>query len=472
MIAIDRFVNRTFLTLFLYSSVFCLAGMLATIQNEEQTVIEKKIEIQKASMQIHIATAWNLYQQGGFASLQHWLIETEKEYPNRFYLFDAEKKDLLKRTPPIDIDELWPLLQTQQVFIEPLDKNGIIMGQKLVSADKPPFFLAGLLFSQYTPSFWERRNSFFWKSIVGCLILSTLFSALIAWYLNATLNQLKEFTRQLIEGDLSSRPPKWLQKRKDDTGEVARDFDRLAHQLQESYEAQQSLLKEISRELRSPLARMQVAVELAQQQADHTIARALTRIEFEGKRLGSLIDQLLKIPEISGVHRQPLKEKLDLLQVIDQTIEEANFAAHQHSIKIEIITPLKKATVSTRNNLLKNALTHIIQNALEHTPKQSTITVSLQEEKASNYQTFYVLRVKDEGQGVPERYLSQIFTSFFRVDDSRNQGNHTGLGLAIAKSAIEQHGGSIFAENTKPGLMITMRIPATAASNMEKINLQ
>ena len=149
------------------------------------------------------------------------------------------------------------------------------------------------------------------------MILSTLFSALIAWYLNAPLNQLKEFTRQLIEGDLSSRPPKWLQKRKDDTGEVARDFDRLAHQLQESYEAQQSLLKEISRELRSPLARMQVAVELAQQQADHTIARALTRIEFEGKRLGSLIDQLLKIPEISGVHRQPLKEKLDLLQVID-----------------------------------------------------------------------------------------------------------------------------------------------------------
>ncbi len=469
MILFERLFNRTFLSIFSYSLALCFTAIIATAKYEESAVLEKKITQQKASIQLHIATAENILIQGGMGALNHWLLAVEKEFPSRFYILNEQYKDLLNRTPPIQIEPLQDLFENQHEFIEPYQKNGVIIGHQIKNTDTQKVSILALIIPQPQPHFFARRTNEFWNVLIWSFIISLLSSGLIAYYLILPIRKLKDITQHLIEGNITVRPPKSLQKRTDDIGQLARDFDRLAHQLQASCEAQQKLLKEISRELRSPLARIQAAVELAQQQADHTLARALTRIGYEGKRLGALVDQLLKIPEISGVNRQPLREKLELLNIIDQVSEEAGFAAHQRNIKIEIVTTIKKATVCTRDNLIKNALTHVLHNAVEHTPNASSITIFLTEEKTSSENIFYVIKVKDEGNGVQERYLSQIFTSFFRVEESKNQGNHTGLGLAIAKSAIEQHGGSIFAENTKPGFMITMRIPAK--SKIESISL-
>jgi two-component system sensor histidine kinase CpxA len=263
------------------------------------------------------------------------------------------------------------------------------------------------------------------------------------------IRRLQLASRRLATGDLDTR----LQVRRwglDETDELARDFNSMAQQLQERVEAQKRLLADVSHELRSPLARLRIALALAQEHPDGSPAY-LQRIERETERLEELIGQLLA-SQAEGIE---LSDHIDLVSLLQQLCSDANFEGAPKGRQVLLIHSLPEAIVASSGDLLQKSFENILRNALSHTADNSTVTVTL-----DRVGDRYRVRVADQGGGVAESELEKIFEAFYRADTARGRdtGGH-GLGLAIARRAIARHGGDIRAENTETGLAVTTTLP-------------
>ncbi|NND67946.1 MAG: HAMP domain-containing protein [Halioglobus sp.] len=285
------------------------------------------------------------------------------------------------------------------------------------------------------------------------LLLAILVSGVVCFALSRALTNrlatLRRASRRLANGDLDTR----IQVRAaggDETDELARDFNSMAGQLQDRMQAQKRLLSDVSHELRSPLARLRIALALAQEQPD-TSAAQLDRIERETERLEELIGQLLS----TRPQDVPLDTHIDLVALLRHLCADAAFEGTPGGKTIRFECTLDEAVVASHSDLLHKACDNVLRNALAHTGDNTAVTVQL-ERSGSNYR----IRVRDRGPGVPDEALDKIFEEFYRVDDarSRDTGGH-GLGLAIARRAVEQHGGAIHARNCDDGLEITLDLP-------------
>ena len=213
---------------------------------------------------------------------------------------------------------------------------------------------------------------------------------------------------------------------------------------------QKQLLSDVSHELRSPLARMRVALALAMED-EHLRLDLLARMDNETVRLEDLIAQLLSTQENS----LPLDKHVDLVALLYQLCDDARFEGNQTAKKVTLSTGLAEAIVASSGDLLHKSFENIIRNALQHTPEESEVRVQVIDTAGS-----YEVSIEDCGPGVKEQDLQRIFDEFYRVDSarSRDAGGY-GLGLSIAHRAIVQHGGALTAENTRKGLKVIARIP-------------
>jgi len=231
---------------------------------------------------------------------------------------------------------------------------------------------------------------------------------------------------------------------------VSRYLTRPLKQLQRQIQSQKRLLRDVSHELRSPLARLRVALALAEKDPQRQ-REQFERIERETERLDELIGQLLAVPE----GQLTLEDSLDLVGLLKELSDDANFEAQQSNKSVVYRTTLAEAVVKTSGDLLKKALEKVIRNALTHTASGTSVLIEV--EKNTKIVT---IAVTDRGPGVPEDTLERIFEPFYRVDDARQRetGGY-GLGLSIASRSIRQHGGSIAAENTGDGLRLVINLP-------------
>ena len=262
------------------------------------------------------------------------------------------------------------------------------------------------------------------------------------------ISALRKATENLANGDLDSRIDV-PDCGGDETAELGRDFNRMADQIKEQLKARERLLHDVSHELRSPLARLRLASTLAQE-SDNS-KNYLQRIDHEVERLDSLISQLL-IPPDDTFHGE---DSIDLTALIKELIADASFEAEPEGKQVNFECNLDEALINTSGDLLHKAFDNIIRNAVSYTATDTSVDISL---TASINEL--EIRVKDHGPGVPEKDLEKLFDSFYRVDTARERttGGY-GLGLSIARRAIEQYGGSIRAENTGDGLTVTARLP-------------
>jgi two-component system sensor histidine kinase CpxA len=272
----------------------------------------------------------------------------------------------------------------------------------------------------------------------------------LAYYLTKPLRQLQKAVERFGRGDLTARVGS---KRRDEVGQLARTFDRMAGRIETLLAAERRLLLDISHELRSPLARLGVAVELARSGED--LDSHLNRIQRESDRLNSLVGQLLEVTRAEGdpslLRREPVRVDELVQQLVDDSHIEAT--AHGCELKYERRQPV---TVEGDPELLRRAVENVIRNAIRYAPRQTTVDVSLARNNGKA-----LLDVRDRGPGVPEEALPRLFDAFYRVepDRSRTSGG-IGLGLSIARRAIELHKGAIRARNVQPGLEVEMELPA------------
>jgi signal transduction histidine kinase len=280
---------------------------------------------------------------------------------------------------------------------------------------------------------------------------AVLFCYWLALYLTRPVRKLQKAVERFGHGDLSARSGA---TRQDELGDLARAFDRMAGRIETLLTAERRLLLDISHELRSPLARLAVAIELARSGED--LDPALNRIQKEADRLNSLVGQLLQVTRAEGdpasLHRDPVR----LDQLVRQLVCDSSLEATSHGCRVDY-EPSEPVTVAGDEELLRRAVENVLRNAIRHAPPQTSVEVKLARNNGHA-----IIDIRDHGPGVPDDALPRLFDPFYRVETDRNRtSGGIGLGLSIARRAIELHKGSIKARNVKPGLEVELELPAS-----------
>jgi two-component system sensor histidine kinase CpxA len=295
-----------------------------------------------------------------------------------------------------------------------------------------------------------------WGPLGVTILVSGLVCFLVARYLAKPLQLVREASNRLASGQLQARAGPTGQKRKDEIGDLVRAFDSMAGRLEALVHAQSRILSDISHELRSPLARLSVALELARRKSGDVAASELDRIEIESDRMNELIGRVLALARTEQQPGAPTVS-IDLHDLVEEVVADASYEARQQH-KSVTFESAANPQVSGDPTLLASAIDNVVRNAVRYAPPDGTVEVTL----AIDGEVALVV-VRDHGPGVPSSDLERIFSPFHRVEPSRTRiesDGGVGLGLSIARRAIEIHGGTITAEHADGGgLRVAMRIP-------------
>lgn len=292
------------------------------------------------------------------------------------------------------------------------------------------------------------------------VIITLIISAFLCWLLAKAFSKpliaIQKASDALGKGNLNTRLI-GFDGRSDEFGAVARSFNKMASQLEDNISAHQRLLGDVSHELRSPLARLQLAIGLVEQNIGNATEqqRHLTRCENEVDRLDTMIGDVLTLSRLEHTSAAANFENIPLISLIESVVDDCQYIATPKNVKITLVNK-QVCTLFGDKKLLASAIGNVINNAVKYAPEHSTVEVAL-----TLTAELITLTITDQGVGVPEHTLEKLFTPFFRVADARDRNSGgTGLGLAIAQQAIQQHQGRISATNVLPtGLKVTITIP-------------
>jgi two-component system sensor histidine kinase CpxA len=236
------------------------------------------------------------------------------------------------------------------------------------------------------------------------------------------------------------------------------DFNEMADRIEDLLSAHKILLRDVSHELRSPLARLNVALELAREEAGAP-NEALDRAGLESSRLSDLISELLSLSKMEIVHEIPQSQRIDLGDLVESLMPDLLFEAESRGCLLaheEACT----AQVDGSRDLLRRAIENVIRNAIRHSPPGQTVEIKTKSH-FEQQSPIAIVEICDRGSGVPEKELQSIFRPFYRIDASRQSSTGGfGVGLAIADRAVQIHHGSICARNRPDGgLCVEIRLP-------------
>ena len=277
-------------------------------------------------------------------------------------------------------------------------------------------------------------------------------SAALSYWILRPLKTLRDTAGAISGDDMSARIPRKVTERGDAFGVLGREFNQMTERLELSMRNQKQLLRDVSHELRSPLARIQVAASLWARRCDDPVSHE--RIDNEVGRLDALIGKLLSLSRLqAGMDLQI--EVLDLVDLIQQVVDDASFEYERSDRSVSLIAP-DSLPMAADPTLVTSAVENVVRNAMRHSPDGGHVRVSL-----DRVGDMAAIRVADQGPGISEVLLDRIFEPFFRADDARDTGTgEHGVGLALTRAIAESHGGSVSASNLSPsGLEIVIELP-------------
>ena len=380
--------------------------------------------------------------------LAHIVRRAQREKDVDIFLLDRAGQDILGQSVPPQAQRVAAKMSGERRRASARTEQGHFVGQVLNRNREQPL-RAVVRLTPPRPLVAALGSSPLLRLGLAVLI-SGLLCFLLSRVLTRRLRLVQEATRKLADGALDTRIPV-SSRGGDETAELARDFNTMATELQSRVEGQKRLLQDVSHELRSPLARLRIALALAQEQPAQCDSH-LQRIEREAERLDELITQLLS----SQADAIELDTHIDLVSLLGALARDADFEAHPGNKHVVFVSDLQEALVPSAGDLLLKCFENILRNAVKYTAADTEVSVNLRATDDG-----YRICIEDRGPGVPEAELDRIFDPLYRVDTERTRASGGyGLGLAIARRAIEQHGGRLQAQNTGTGLRVTAMLPA------------
>ena len=276
--------------------------------------------------------------------------------------------------------------------------------------------------------------------------------------------RLRRAARELAMGKLNARVA-WPKSQAaifagDEIDALIHDFNHMAERLESLVDAQKLLLRDVSHELRSPLARLSVALELAREDANPIRAAHLDRIERETERLNLLIGQLLTLSSMEALEKVENFEPVSLNELIERMIPDAEYEARQRQCSLAFHAE-EECRISGNEELLYRAIENVVRNAIRYTKSGTEVEIRLKAGTTHGHRLAEI-EVSDRGPGIPESQLNAIFRPFYRVDYARSPDTGGfGVGLAIADRAVRLHHGELSAMNRKGGgATIRITLPA------------
>lgn len=436
------------------------AGFLIPAQlNQDQAVFRGFQALHGQRLLMSGRTALYVSRRGGEDSVQGWMESFEEDETPYPFVIDESLRDVGGREVPEPAVEAARLTLEHETLWDAVsgDPEGRIWaGRRMEDPDGKLFAVVQRLPSSSNPPpspWWAITR---WLAV---LLTSGLVCYWLARYLIAPLSTLSVATRQFASGDLDVRVGEHLGGRSDELGDLGRDFDGMAERIGLLLRNQRQLLSDISHELRSPLARLYVALGLARKRGDGQTDEALDRIERETERVNELIGQLLSLTrlESEGFPAQP--EPVALLDLVTEIVDDADYEARGRERGV-LLSHGDACTALGFEELLRRAIENVVRNAVRYTSQGTEVETTLRLQAANGTSTA-VIRVRDHGPGVPSERLSDLFRPFYRLDDARDrESGGTGLGLAISDRAVRLHGGKINASNAdEGGLVVEIELP-------------
>lgn len=401
----------------------------------------------------------------GTNGLRRWLQAMDARYSAlKIYIVDARDRDILGRQLPTRLNDWLAAFRAapdpgQVAAIDlPADPAALRVSwwdpQWLVLPDHSELLM---LFLPFDSSHWEVLG--LTPVALGLLLFALAITAPFCWALTrqvaAPLDQLRRAARALAAGRLDTRTPDALSLRKDELGLLARDFDAMASRLQALVDTREQLLRNIAHELRSPLARLRLGIELARRKDERQDVQ-LDRMERECERLDTLVGSTLRLARMGALPHPT--EALDLTDVVEDVVQDARFEAGERHIAIHWNRPAPLRVAADRDGLA-SAIENVLRNALRFAPAGGTIQVRLLADADEA-----CLEIEDNGPGVAEKELAYLFEPFYQgTSASGARAGGAGLGLSIARAAVAAHRGRISARNGTPhGLSVRIELPRAA----------
>jgi signal transduction histidine kinase len=407
----------------------------------------------KRVFELELQIAEQIYTEHGPQALTAFLHEQDEAFHSRHFFVDAQGRDVLTGK---DLNELlahkktggwtrriyWFLANYEATFVTPAGPGGRL---RAVTITRP----------------WSNSRAQL-PYYLAVLIVVSVLNALVAARIVSALQNIARTAQQFGEGDLEARVTG--ADRQDEVGLVSRAFNNMAGRIHVLVLSERRLVQDVSHEIRSPLARLSFAIELAQNSDDRGSAFALVRKQIS--TLKGLATSLLQTTRASDGRPLRTTEQIPLRGLVDEVIQTNGLNALQKRCRVtERFTD--SPVVTGDRALLTRVMDNVLRNAIEYSPLDGRIDIQLRQQRGEA-----VLTVRDYGTGVPDSMLASIFEPFFRVDESRESSTGgLGLGLAIVQRTVALHGGSVSAENADPGLRVAVLLPI-AESNQDSRPLE
>jgi signal transduction histidine kinase len=485
----DKLPRTLFLKIFLWfgTVVFTvIVGTFLMIQLARHEPFRQPRTSIEPAISAYASTAAEIYEREGRNGLSAYLESVQRESNIRAFLFNRQLQELSGRRMPADAEGLATKAFETRLPEQGLTGYGPLVSQAVTSSRGGEYALVAELLPRSSP------ESFFHPilHVLAMILTGGLFCYWLARHLTSPVEKLRAATQEFAGGNLSARVLPTMGKRRDELASLAGDFDLMAEKIESLIQSQRRLLGDISHELRSPLARLNVALELARQRAGAEATSALERIQHEAESLNEMIGQLLALTRLESGAEGLKKTSFDLVELVGAITADAQYEGASRNRSVLFKTS-GHCTVVGNELLLRRAIENVVRNAVQYTAEGTQVEVELNcstntgsEEPDNNVSSSKykaqnsklagpesgsgprtaVITVRDHGAGVPENALLEIFRPFYRVDDARDrEAGGVGLGLAIADRAVRLHGGTVEAANASGGgLVVTIRLPPEA----------
>lgn len=437
-------------------------------------------------MPMEAEKAARIYETDGKEVLQAYLDNLQSQKTLRFYFFDENGISLLDRNAPdVVLTQVRNRSGMEKTFEQNLSSVNVRQGlaaRLVVGPSGRKYILAFQSSPTHLMPISEKIEAHPYLRLLVITLLAVGLCLQLTLHITRPLAKLREAASNIAEGKLRTRVSKEIGWRHDEIATLGRDFDRMADQIETLVTAQRNLLGDVSHELRSPLARLIVALSLLRQggHGDEALEYQ-NRIGLEAERLDKLIGQLLTLTRIDSGVDAGVRERFDLTNLVQEIAADGDFEGRAHNRGVKVVTA-DPSRISGVPDLMRSAVENVVRNAVRHTQEGTTVEIAVEryrgvpwggdDDRNKSEAEMVRVQVRDYGPGVKESLLADIFKPFHRgAENTSSNGNvnpasnglpheGAGLGLAIAERVVRMHDGTIEAHNAiGSGLVIEIRLP-------------